>query len=223
MSGTVLATEWLPLTPAQLDFWDEFTLHPRQPFSTVAHVSELRGAVNEVALARAITLTMAETQAFALRFSAGTGDSPPLQRYDPQSVPALQQIDLQTQSDPYQAAMRLMQADVERPIDLRSEPVAAVWLIKLDPSRYVWYLRTHHIVIDGFGMALVEHRCATLYAHFLGNGAVGQALGSFRLSSIMNWPMPLLNVAQRIGFFGRTICRRRRPCRRCAKAAGSTA
>lgn len=179
MSGTVLATEWLPLTAAQLDFWDEFTLHPGHPFSTVAHVTELRGAVDEEALARAITLTMAETQAFALRFSAGIGDSPPLQRYDPQSVPHLQRIDLQAQSDPYQAAMRLMQADVERPIDLCSEPMAAVWLIKLAPSRYVWFLRAHHIVIDGFGMALVEHRCATLYAHFLGNGAAGQALGTF--------------------------------------------
>lgn len=179
MSETVLATEWLPLTPAQLDFWEEFTLHPEQPFSTVAHVTELRGAVDEVALSRAITLTMMETQAFALRFGADAEAHPPRQRYDPQWVPELHRIDLQAQPDPYQAAMRLMQADVEQPMDLCRQPVAAVWLLKLGPSRFIWYLRAHHIVIDGFGMALVEHRCATLYAHFLGNGAAGQALGTF--------------------------------------------
>ncbi|HCV66875.1 MAG TPA: condensation protein [Serratia sp.] len=179
MSGTVLATEWLPLTPAQLDFWEEFTLHPEQPFSTVAHVTELRGAVDEAALSRAITLTMVETQAFALRFGADAEGHPPLQRYDPQWVPELHRIDLQAQADPYQAAMRLMQADVEQPMDLCSQPVAAVWLLKLGPARFIWYLRAHHIVIDGFGMALVEHRCATLYAHFLGSGTAGQALGSF--------------------------------------------
>ncbi|MFS7183486.1 condensation domain-containing protein, partial [Serratia proteamaculans] len=179
MSETVLATEWLPLTPAQLDFWEEFTLHPEQPFSTVAHVTELRGAVDEVALSRAITLTMMETQAFALRFGADAEAHPPRQRYDPQWVPELHRIDLQAQPDPYQAAMRLMQADVELPMDLCRQPVAAVWLLKLGPSRLIWYLRAHHIVIDGFGMALVEHRCATLYAHFLGNGAAGQALGTF--------------------------------------------
>lgn len=179
MSETVLATEWLPLTAAQLDFWEEFTLHPEQPFSTVAHVTELRGAVDEVALCQAITLTVTETQAFALRFSAGTGDRSPQQRYDRQSVPNLQRIDLQAQPDPYQAAMRLMQADVGQPMDLCSQPMAAVWLIKLGPSRFIWYLRAHHIVIDGFGMALVEHRCAALYAHFLGKGAVGQPLGTF--------------------------------------------
>jgi len=179
MSGTVLATEWLPLTPAQLDFWEEFTLHPEQPFSTVAHVTELRGAVDEAALSRAITLTMAETQAVALRFGADAEAHPPRQRYDPQWVPELHRIDLQAQADPYQAAMRLMQADVEQPMDLCSQPVAAVWLLKLGPARFIWYLRAHHIVIDGFGMALVAHRCATLYAHFLGSCTAGQALGSF--------------------------------------------
>ncbi len=179
MSETVLATEWLPLTAAQLDFWEEFTLHPEQPFSTVAHVTELRGTVDETALCQAITLTVTETQAFALRFSAGTGDRSPQQRYDRQSVPNLQRIDLQAQPDPYQAAMRLMQADVGQPMDLCSQPMAAVWLIKLGPSRFIWYLRAHHIVIDGFGMALVEHRCAALYAYFLGKGAVGQPLGTF--------------------------------------------
>ncbi|WP_199636635.1 condensation domain-containing protein [Serratia sp. PAMC26656] len=179
MSETLLATEWLPLSPAQLDFWEEFSLHPGQPFSTVAHVTELRGAVDEAALCRAITLTVAETKAFALRFGTRRGDRLPMQRYDPERVPRLKRIDLQDHPDPYQAAMRLMQADAEQPMDLHTQPMAAAWLLTLGPTRYLWYLRAHHIIIDGYGMALVEHRCATLYAHFLGKGTAGQALGAF--------------------------------------------
>ncbi|MFN2993512.1 condensation domain-containing protein [Serratia plymuthica] len=179
MSETLLATEWLPLSPAQLDFWEEFTLHPGQPFSTVAHATELRGAVDEAALCRAITLTVAETQAFALRFGTRRGDRLPMQRYDPERIPRLKRIDLQEHPDPYQAAMRLMQADAEQPMDLHTQPMTAVWLLTLGPTRYIWYLRAHHIIIDGYGMALVEHRCATLYAHFLGKGAAGQSLGTF--------------------------------------------
>ena len=68
MSDTALASEWLPLAPAQLDFWEEYTLHPGQTLSTVAHCTELCGAVEEEALCRAIAVTLAETQAFALRF-----------------------------------------------------------------------------------------------------------------------------------------------------------
>ncbi|HHK5764553.1 TPA: condensation protein, partial [Serratia marcescens] len=47
MSDTALASEWLPLAPAQLDFWEEHTLHPGQALSTVAHCTELCGAVEE--------------------------------------------------------------------------------------------------------------------------------------------------------------------------------
>ncbi|VEA63174.1 Dimodular nonribosomal peptide synthase [Serratia plymuthica] len=124
-------------------FWEEFSLHPGQPFSTVAHVTELRGAVDEAALCRAITPTVAETQAFALRFGTRRGDR----------LPRLKRIDLQDHPDPYQAAMRLIQADAEQPMDLHTQPMAAVWLLTLGPTRYIWYLRAHHIIIDGYGMA----------------------------------------------------------------------
>lgn len=76
MSDTALASEWLPLAPAQLDFWEEHTLHPGQTLSTVAHCTELCGAVEEETLCRAIATTLAETQAFALRFGERHGDSP---------------------------------------------------------------------------------------------------------------------------------------------------
>ncbi|CAI0931698.1 condensation domain-containing protein [Serratia ficaria] len=179
MLETALASEWLPLAPAQLDFWEEFTLHPDQPFSTVAHSTELRGVVDETALGRAIALTIAETQAFALRFDpGGEGQSPQL-RHDPQRMPALRRMDVQDQANPHQAALRLMRADVDQRMDLHRRPIAAVWLIKLGPTHYIWYLRAHHIVVDGYGMALIEHRCAALYAHFLGQGAGGQPLGGF--------------------------------------------
>ncbi|MEX0634843.1 hypothetical protein M8494_35750 [Serratia ureilytica] len=45
-----MASEWLPLAPAQLDFWEEHTLHPGQTLSTVAHCTELCGAVGRDAL-----------------------------------------------------------------------------------------------------------------------------------------------------------------------------
>lgn len=49
---------WLPLTQPQLDFWEEFSFHPDEPVSTVAHYIDLSGAVNESALLQAITRTV---------------------------------------------------------------------------------------------------------------------------------------------------------------------
>ena len=179
MSDTALASEWLPLAPAQLDFWEEHTLHPGQALSTVAHCTELCGAVEEEALCRAIASTLAETQAFALRFGERHGDVPPPLRHDPRRIPPLQRIDLQTHGDPWQAAQNLMREDIAQRRALHCEPLAAAWLIKLGPERYLWYVRAHHILVDGFGMALIEHRCAALYAHYLGEGSAGMPLGAF--------------------------------------------
>ncbi|EPH7219393.1 condensation domain-containing protein [Serratia marcescens] len=179
MSDTALASEWLPLAPAQLDFWEEYTLHPGQALSTVAHCTELCGAIEEAALCRAIAATLAETQAFALRFGERRGDHPPPLRHEPQRIPSLQRIDLQTHRDPWQAAQNLMHEDIAQHRALHREPLAAAWLLKLGPERYLWYVRAHHILVDGFGMALIEHRCAALYAHYLGQGSAGIPLGAF--------------------------------------------
>ncbi|QJU38067.1 condensation domain-containing protein [Serratia marcescens] len=179
MSDTALASEWLPLAPAQLDFWEEYTLHPGQTLSTVAHCTELCGAIEEAALCRAIAATLAETQAFALRFGERRGDHPPPLRHEPQRIPSLQRIDLQTHRDPWQAAQSLMHEDIAQHRALHREPLAAAWLLKLGPESYLWYVRAHHILVDGFGMALIEHRCAALYAHYLGQGSAGIPLGAF--------------------------------------------
>lgn len=180
MSVTLLATEWLPLTPVQQDFWEEFTLHPHQPFSIVAHFTRLQGEVNVTALRDAINCTLDETTAFTVRFAEASPQHQPALQLCPQAKPRLQFIDLKSHQQPVQSAMTLMQKDVAEPRDLRHPTHSACWLIAIGSDDYIWYLRTHHILIDGFGMALIEHRCATLYRHLLTQRDAGQPLGCYR-------------------------------------------
>lgn len=111
-----------------------------------------------------------------------------------------------------------MREDIAQRRALHSEPLAAAWLLKLGPERYLWYVRAHHILVDGFGMALIEHRCAALYAHYLGEGSAGMPWVPLTPFNRLNWPTLILSDARAIGAFGRPICRRRRRCRRCARA-----
>lgn len=179
MSETNLATEWLPLTSAQFDLWEEFAFHPDQPISTVAHYIHINGAVDERALCRAIEATITETDVFTLRFREQGAGLSPLQQCDPTSAPCLQQIVLSDNPDPERVALALMQADIDQPLNLLHPPLAVIWLFKLSPSHYIWYIRAHHIIIDGFSMMLIEHRAAELYAYFLGKGAIGLPLHAF--------------------------------------------
>ncbi|KAA9001417.1 condensation protein [Affinibrenneria salicis] len=179
MAETERNADWLPLTLAQLDFWEEFTLYPERPISTVAHYIDIQGAVDAAALAEAITMTIRESDVFALRFQFARHGPAPLQRCDPAWAPPLRRVDLRDSDHPLAAARRHMQHDVEQRLDLLSQPLAAHWLIRVGETRYLWYIRAHHIIIDGYGMALIEHRCAGLYAHFLGQRAAGVAFHPF--------------------------------------------
>ncbi|MFC3395397.1 condensation domain-containing protein [Brenneria rubrifaciens] len=179
MSETGLNAGWMPLTPAQLDFWEEFTLYPDQPISTVAHCIDIQGDVDPAALGKAIMMTIGETDAFALRFHIAQPGQAPVQRCDPAAAPSLQQIDLRDAPDPRQEALRRMRADAEQSLDLLRQPLAAHWLIRIGASHYLWYIRAHHIVIDGYGMVLIEHRCASLYAHCIGKCEAGPAFHPF--------------------------------------------
>lgn len=169
---------WMPLTLAQLDFWEEFRFHPGEAVSTVAHAVELRGVADPPALARAIEATIAETDIMALRFSLGP-DGQPVQRIAPARRPGLRRLDLSGRADARAQGFALMQADVDSPLDLLEQPLAAQWLIRLAADHYLWFNRGHHIALDGYAMGLIERRCARLYAAALDGGDPGPGLGRF--------------------------------------------
>ncbi|WP_199258701.1 condensation domain-containing protein [Paracoccus binzhouensis] len=169
---------WMPLTLAQLDFWEEFRFHPGEAVSTVAHAVELRGVADPPALVRAIEGAIAETDIMALRFGLGA-DGQPVQRIEPERRPMLRQIDLSQCPDARDHAFALMQADVDAALDLLEQPIAAQWLIRLAEGHYLWFNRGHHIASDGYAMGLIEQRCARLYAAALDGSDPGPALRPF--------------------------------------------
>lgn len=179
MSVTGSALHWMPLTLPQLDFWEEFSLHPDEPLSTVAHYIELKGTVNEEALCRAIAQTAQETDVLALRFRLDDDDKTPLQAHDPARIPQVEIKDLRSSAQPLADAKALMDGDVNARLNLLRDQLSAQWLIKLSDNHYLWYIRAHHIVMDGFGMTLFEQRCATLYQHYLERTDAGKPFNAF--------------------------------------------
>ncbi|MFT4131488.1 condensation domain-containing protein [Labrys sp. (in: a-proteobacteria)] len=171
--------DWMKLTPPQLDFWEEFSFHPDQPLSTVAHYLDIEGAVDVSALCRAIARTVHEADILAASFAVARSDGLPRQRLDPRRLPEVKQIDLTDRPDPARAAMGLMQADIRAKLDLTRHPLSAQWLLRIGENRYYWYIRAHHIILDGFGLTLIEQRCAQLYAHLLGHTDAGRPFDRF--------------------------------------------
>jgi len=170
---------WMPLTLPQLDFWEEFMFHPDQPVSTVAHYIDLEGDLDEEALTLAITQTVREAHILSARFQSEAPDETPRQICDPDFLPELTLTDLRDQTDPVVSARELMERDLTAKLDLRHDKLSAHVLYQVGDTRYLWYIRAHHIIVDGYGLALIEQRCAQLYNHFCGASEAGLPFHSF--------------------------------------------
>lgn len=178
-TSRTLTSSTLPLTLPQLDFWEEFTFHPDEPIATVAHCLDIDGVADERALVAAITQTIAESDVLCVRFHVEPGRGTPLQSCDPQLRPSLRQFDLRDFADAAREARARMEADVAAPLDLRGEGLSEFWLLRLGERRYLWYIRAHHIILDGYGFALIEQRCGQLYSQRLAGGEAGPAFHPF--------------------------------------------
>ncbi|RRD65212.1 amino acid adenylation domain-containing protein [Comamonadaceae bacterium OH2310_COT-174] len=167
-----------PLTPAQTGLWYAQQLDPGNPSFNTGHALWLQGPLDVAAFAEAANQAAREAQALCLRFGLRADGQGVQQWLDAAHVPELEIIDLRTcsKSQPdssqcaehaeqtKQVAQEAMQADMARPLDPTRDRLARQCLFVLGPGRYCWYQRAHHLLCDGYGMALWEGRVTALYS-----------------------------------------------------------
>ncbi|WP_288947620.1 amino acid adenylation domain-containing protein [uncultured Paracoccus sp.] len=167
-----------PLTEAQEGLWYVQALDPENPILNTGQYLELTGPLDRDALVQAVTRTVAETPALALRFAAG----PEGPRQWVGQPPMLGFADLSAQPDAKAQALARMQADSQRPLDLENEPAGALTLFVLGPRHHLLYERIHHLAIDGYGMVLVTNRIAAHYAALVAGAPAPQPFGPLSLA-----------------------------------------
>src|SRR5262249_35163884 len=77
---------------------------------------------------------------------------------------SLSYLDVSDAPDPQAAAERWMKSDLAQPVDLIEGPLFTYALFRAAPDRFFWYSRYHHIVADGFTLALVARRVTHVYS-----------------------------------------------------------
>ncbi|GAA2973376.1 non-ribosomal peptide synthetase [Actinokineospora diospyrosa] len=148
------------LSPAQQALWFAQRLDATGAGYTVAEAVELRGPLDAPAFLRALTAIAGEVEALGTVFTVDGDEVTQL----PGAVEVpVDLVDLSGAPDPRVAARRWMDDDLARPVDLVEGPVAAQALLVLGPEHHLWYLRAHHIVLDGYGFSLVGRRVAEVY------------------------------------------------------------
>ncbi|NQX71712.1 amino acid adenylation domain-containing protein [Paenibacillus alba] len=150
-----------PLSGAQSGIWYAQQLDPYNPMYNTGEWVEIHGAIDPLIVEKAVRQVILEAESLHVRFEEDSEG--PWQVVHPSSLWPFHHLDVRQEAEPYQAARTWMASDLSKPCDLSQGPLFTEALIRVAEDRYLWYQRIHHIVMDGFGFALLTKRVAKVY------------------------------------------------------------
>ena len=156
----------IPLSFAQQRLWFLDQLEPGSAFYNMPAARRLSGHLNVEALEQALTAIVARHE--SLRTTFTTVDESPVQVIAPAQRVALPVIDLSNlpASDGEAEAQRLATEEMLRPFNLAQGPLVRASLLRLQAEEHVLLLSMHHIISDGWSLAILFRELTTLYAAF---------------------------------------------------------
>ncbi len=133
---------------------------------TIYSPLRIRGPLNVATVERALNEILRRHEALRTRFPAVDGR--PVQVIEPPQPSTLPLVDL-SQLPETERESRLRQGiaeEMERPIDLQNGPLIRITLYRLADDNHVAMVSAHHIIYDGWSMAVLLSELSALYTAF---------------------------------------------------------
>ncbi|MFN7949393.1 MAG: amino acid adenylation domain-containing protein [Blastocatellia bacterium] len=156
-----------PLSFNQESLWFLDQLNPHSSLYNLYEAARLRGPLNVAALHRALNAIVARHE--SLRTTFVNADGEPQQVIAREFQPEWQQIDLPfvAADERNAAALKLLNAEAERPFDLTTGPLIRVILIRLEADEHLLLIVLHHIISDGWSTGVLWQELSQLYHGFV--------------------------------------------------------
>ena len=163
----VSRAEHLPLSFAQQRLWFIDQLQPESAMYNSPVVARMIGNLDVPALERTISEVVRRHEALRTHFGVIEGE--PVQVIDPALQVALPVTDLSTLSNEERAAASagLAAEEASLTFNLSKGPLWRAKLLRLDVNNHILLYTMHHIISDGWSMAILFREVAALYAAFL--------------------------------------------------------
>ncbi|MBP5972479.1 amino acid adenylation domain-containing protein [Brasilonema sp. CT11] len=156
----------LPLSFAQQQLWFLQQLLPDTHLSNMLLVLRLSGSLNVAALEQSLGELIRRHE--VLRTSFPTVNGKPVQIIVPPPTLTLPVIDWQELSAQEQTdrIQQIADAEVSKPFDLAVGPLLQFTLLQLGEQEYIFLLKIHHIIYDGWSSNIFIRELSQLYEAF---------------------------------------------------------
>jgi enterobactin synthetase component F len=169
----------LPLSAAQSGIWYAIKAGTSATAYNIAEYTRILGPIDIKLFEAALRQIVSDAEALRLRFFERDGTPGQIvgERLDWQ----LSYVDLSRHTDPMRAAETWMQEEVAQPLDLNYGPLFAFALFKMSANEFLWYFKVHHLIMDGYGAALITRRLAKIYTALADGLHIGtEQMGALR-------------------------------------------
>ena len=167
----------LPLSAAQMGVWYALQAGASAPSYNFGEYVRIFGTIDPKLFEIALRHVLMETE--ALRVCFVERDNIPRQHIVTPFDWSLTYQDISSKPDSILAAEAWMRTDMAQPLDPFRGPFFAFALFKAAPEEFLWYVRFHHLVMDGFGGKLILRRLADVYSALAAGSKVDcEPLGS---------------------------------------------
>ncbi|RIL12524.1 non-ribosomal peptide synthetase [bacterium] len=153
-----------PLSFAQERMWVLDRLEPGNPAYNIFQAVRLDGPLDAGILQRSLDEVVRRHESLRTTFIAD--DGVPYQVVAPSGSMPLTVVDLGglAPGDAQAEVERSIAAEAARPFDLERGPLTRAVLLRLTPGTHVFMLSMHHIVSDGWSMAILSKEITSTYA-----------------------------------------------------------
>jgi amino acid adenylation domain-containing protein len=156
-----------PLSFSQRQLWFLDQLEPGNAFYNVPSAVMLKGHLEVALLHQALNVLVSRHEILRTTFCSVEGE--PRQVVHPPMPLSLPVTDLRKLSfaEREQRVRAAVDQEARAPFDLTSGPLLRASLLRVADDEYLWLYSVHHIIADGWSMAVVLHEVTTLYGDYL--------------------------------------------------------
>lgn len=180
------------LSPNQRALWYYEQEHPKSTAYHLRRALRVRGALDVVALGRAMQKLTDRHPALRTRFADHDGE--PAQEIATGLVTRVDRIDATTLST--DELKRLVHRDVNRPFDLSAAPLIRASVYECGSEDYLLVLNVHHIVTDLWSVVVLIRELERLYDREANGAPVVSPRGGSSYARFVAWQDERLNGAE---------------------------
>ncbi len=157
-----------PLTSSQREIWFDQMLHEEIPLYNIGGYVHIPGRIEPQQFKQAVNLLVQKHDTLrTLLINERDEDGIPLQTYAESLNVDVPLHDFSNAENPEPAALAWMLARFKEPFTLIEQPLFRYDLLKTSDDSYYWLLQYHHLITDGWGVALLNRSLAEIYTQLV--------------------------------------------------------